>query len=105
MKQFVVIGRPEFTLGFQLTGIREVVTLKSDEKEFIINTVRPFLARQDLAIVIIDEPTMQILDERTHDEAVSSLSPVFVVVSATAQQDALRKMIRQSIGVDLMKES
>src|SRR3989338_2110376 len=105
MKQFAVIGKPEFTLGFQLTGIRDVVTVTSSEKEDIAKEVRLFLVRQDIAIVIIDEDTMQALDERTRDDTVSSLAPVFVIVSAASQQDALRKMIRQSIGVDLMKES
>jgi len=55
-------------------------------------------------IVIIDENTMEGLDDYTKELVVSSISPVFVVVSETTQQDELRKMIIQSIGVDLMKD-
>jgi V/A-type H+/Na+-transporting ATPase subunit F len=92
--KIAVVGSEEFSLGFQLAGIREIASAEA---------VAGFLSRKDLGIVILDEATMTGLDQRVKEEVLGSISPVFLVVSEQAQQEELRKMIRQSIGVDLMK--
>ncbi len=99
MKDIAVIGEAEFTLGFALTGIRRVINPTDANTE-----IRPLLEDKTVGIVIIDETTMGKLDDHVKEDVVTSIEPVFVTVSATAQQEELRKMILQSIGVDLMKE-
>ena len=98
MKKMAVVGTPEFTLGFKMTGIREVINVKDPN-----NDVKLFFSRDDIGIVIIDEDTVSKLDERTKEELITSITPVFVTVSTTSAQEELRNMIMQSIGVDLMK--
>ena len=95
MKSIAVMGESEFTLGFRLAGIRDVIT-----KDGIENV----LASREIGIVIIDQTTFDSFDERVQEELTASLQPVFVVLAEEHNQDALRKMIVQSIGVDLLKE-
>jgi V/A-type H+/Na+-transporting ATPase subunit F len=99
MKSIAVIGKSEFTLGFKLTGIRNIIDTKQSKED-----VLSLLKDTDVGIVIIDDETMQGLDEYTKEQVVGSISPVFVVVSESVNQGELRKMIIQSIGVDLMKD-
>ncbi|HIJ11407.1 TPA: V-type ATP synthase subunit F [Candidatus Woesearchaeota archaeon] len=95
MKSIAVMGESEFTLGFRLAGIRDVIT-----KDGIENV----LSSSDIGIVIIDQGTFDSYDERMQDEISASLQPVFVVLAEEHNQEALRKMIVQSIGVDLLKD-
>lgn len=95
----VAIGEADFTLGFQLAGVQKIVhpnNLKEDIK-FLLDD-------ENLSIVLIDEVTFNKLDSRIKDEVINSIKPVFVTVSVTAQHQELRKMIRQAIGVDLLKD-
>jgi V/A-type H+/Na+-transporting ATPase subunit F len=92
-----VIGEPEFTLGFRLAGIRRV--LETD----LANDVKSCLKDAQLSVVIIDESSMNQLEEALRKDVVNSLQPVFVAVSEHAAQEELRKLILQSVGVDLMK--
>ena len=100
MKQLAVIGKPEFTLGFKLTGIREVIDTLNPKED-----IAKILQNENYGIIILDPEIMADLDEYTKEQVVTSINPVFVVVSKEASQDELRKMIIQSIGVDLMKEN
>jgi V/A-type H+/Na+-transporting ATPase subunit F len=99
MKEIAVVGGTEFTLGFRLAGIKNIVTTTTPKQH-----VNSFLENKNAGIVIIDTPTLHLLDEDTKEDVVNSINPVFVVVSEEAHQEALRKMIKQSIGVDLLKE-
>lgn len=95
MKSVAVVGGSEFTLGFQLAGIRNVHDVRD---------VPDLLEQEDLGIVIISEEAMKELDSRVREDVVSSISPVFVAVSREANQAELRKMIIHSIGVDILKD-
>lgn len=99
MKSLAILGKPEFTLGFRLTGIRQVIEADEPEKK-----VEVLLENKGVGIVILDEETMNNLKERTKEKVMASIDPIFVVVSAKATQDKLRKMVIQSIGVDLLRE-
>ncbi len=98
-KKIAIIGSQEFTLGFRLTGIKTVINPTNANEE-----IQSLIERNDIGVVLMDEETMSELKEQLKEDVIASLSPVFVVISATAQQEALRKMILQSIGVDLLKE-
>ena len=100
MKNIIVVGEPKFTLGFRLTGIRKTINVT----EKVAGVFEEILSDANAGIVIVDEVTMAKLDERVRQDVVSSIDPVFVTVSETAAQEELRKMILQSIGVDLLKE-
>ncbi|HLC91022.1 MAG TPA: V-type ATP synthase subunit F [Candidatus Nanoarchaeia archaeon] len=102
MKDIAILGRSEFTLGFRLVGIRKVIDV-SDQSD-PSPEMNVLLADQTLGIVVVEDALMAGLDDYTKEKAVNSLSPVVVVVGKEARQDELRKMIIQSIGVDLMKD-
>ncbi len=94
--ELAVIGKSEFTLGFRLTGIKIVIDLKTEED------VSSMLNNDKVGVVIIDEETFNGLSEQLKEDVISSIKPVFVVVSSTPQE-GLRNMIIRSIGVDLLK--
>lgn len=95
-----VIGRSEFVVGFQLAGIKRVVELDGPPEK-AEEAVKDAMADQTIGIIIIDEEIVQKLPERSRDVLNASTRPVAVVLSTQSSQDALRKMIRKSIGVDL----
>lgn len=99
MKELAVLGSGEFILGFRLTGIRQAIATQQASAD-----LQQLLQSQQAGIVIIDQETMQAVDEDTREKALASLQPVVVVVSERAAQDDLRNLIIQSIGVDLLKE-
>ena len=99
--EIAVVGGQEFTLGFRLAGIRKVVDVE-DNPELVL---RSLMGDSEIGIVITDNTTLEKLDEYAKQDVQKSVKPVFIVLSADAvAQDALRKMIIKSIGVDLWKE-
>jgi len=104
MKSITVVGDTEFVLGFRLAGIKQIVDVSSYGIKKVEDELVMLLHSKELGIVIIDQKVLEGLNEHLREDIVSSISPVFVAVSETAAQDELRKMILQSIGVDLLKE-
>jgi len=103
MKELAVLGPAEFTLGFRLTGIRKIFTTENNQEK-LVGDLTHLLESKEIGIVLIEEKIMGDLEEHWKEKVLESLTPVFVTISATAAQDELRKMILQSIGVDLLKE-
>jgi len=100
LTQLAVVGKPEFTLGFRLVGINKVFTTENPAVE-----VKTLLSSSEVGMVIMDEESMKALPQAMSDQVLSSTVPLFITVSATAAQEKLRKMVLQSVGVDLLKES
>ncbi|MCX8146923.1 MAG: V-type ATP synthase subunit F [Candidatus Woesearchaeota archaeon] len=99
--QIAVIGLPEFTLGFRLVGIRNIIDIDM-ERDNPSEKMKELIARNDIGIIISDEKVINVIDERTREIVERSVRPVNVVVSTEATaQETLRKMIIKSIGVDL----
>ena len=100
--ELAVIGMPEFTLGFRVSGIRNV--FEADEGEEAAAKIREMMQDEKIGIIIADDRTIQSLDERTREIVEMAVKPVTVIVSTEpTAQEALRKMIIKSIGVDLWK--
>ena len=96
--EIAVVGGQEFTLGFRLAGIRKVVDVEENPEP----AMRSLMGDSELGIVITDNTTLEKLDDYAKQDVQKSVKPVFIVLSADAvAQDALRKMIIKSIGVDL----
>ena len=101
MLNIAALGGSEFILGFQLAGIRNTIDTKNDP----IKAAEQALNDPELGIVIVDEKTINNLDDRTNEKIEMSVKPVFIRLSTdSGAQDALRKMIRKSIGIDLWKD-
>lgn len=100
--ELAVIGGNEFTLGFMMSGIKEIHEVENGNQAE--KAVRNVMENKNIGIMIIDGQTMNSLDERIQEEVEMSVNPVAVVLSTEASQEALRKMIIKSIGIDLWKD-
>ena len=89
----IALGRSEFTLGFELVGLR---TYNLTSVESIKN-----LMKEDIGVIIIDEDTMNSFDEYNRKDFEDSVKPLFVVLSLNETQEDLNKLIRRSIGIQL----
>lgn len=97
-----VVGGPEFTLGFRISGIRNIHDVEDGAKA--ASAIKSLMQDERIGIIITDDRTLNSIDERTREDAERCVKPVTVVVSTDpSAQDALRKMILKSIGVDLWK--
>ena len=99
MSEILVIGREEFVLGFQLTGIRKVIVAEENPR----NQIRDLLGSKDISIVLIDQSTLVKLEDHDLFDVESSIAPVFVTISEEGGMGNLRKLIKKSIGVDILQ--
>ncbi|HIH37521.1 V-type ATP synthase subunit F [Candidatus Woesearchaeota archaeon] len=93
-----VLGREEFCTGFRLAGITKVQEVQ-DQPDFSI------LHDPEVGILILDEDVFLELPEYRRFELENMVMPTIVVLSTRDSQENLRKMIIQSIGVDLWEKN
>ena len=96
--ELAVIGQEDFILGFQLAGIRKIY--KAGDKP--MQLIKEIMQNKEIGVVIIDDTTISRLEEHELLDVEGSISPVFVQLSTKTSQDSLKKLIRKSIGVDLL---
>lgn len=94
--ELAVIGREDFCLGFSLAGIRNVF-----ETENPGDALQKVSMSGSIGIVIFDESLIGKIDEFEKAKIEGSVRPVFVVLSLKEESDALRRMIKKSIGIEL----
>lgn len=99
MVRIAVLGGSEFTVGFQLAGIKDTIESSNNP----INDIENLKSRKDIGIVVVDEKILENLEQHQRIDIEDSVDPVFIPVSAKAEQDSLRRLIKRSIGVDLWK--
>lgn len=98
MSELGVVGKPEFTLGFRLAGVRRIWDATStDDLERAVA-----LARRDdsVSILILETADLKRINTRTRHELVASVRPTVVAVGAE-DDNTLREKIKQAVGVDL----
>ncbi len=94
--ELAVIGREDFCLGFSLAGIRDIF-----ETENPAEAISRVFENQEIGVVVMDESLMGKLDDFEKAKLEDSVRPVFMTLSLKEESDALRKMIKKSIGVEL----
>lgn len=94
--ELAVIGREDFCLGFSLAGIRNIF-----ETENPADDIRKVSEDAEVGVVVFDESLLDKLDEFDRAKLEGSVRPVFVMLSLKEESDALKKMIKKSIGVEL----
>jgi vacuolar-type H+-ATPase subunit F/Vma7 len=99
MVKIAAVGGSEFIVGFQLAGIRDSIEITDNS----FNELKNLKGRKDIGIIIVDEKAMEKLEMYQRSEIEASVDPVFIPVSAKAEQDSLKRLIKKSIGVDLWK--
>ena len=96
----MILGSEEFTLGFRLAGIKDIIDVNesNSEKEII-----KILTEKVEGILVLDKITMDHISERTRNKLEDSVNPVAVVLAESNDQDNLRRLIMKAIGVDILK--
>ena len=94
--ELAVIGKEDFCLGFSLAGVRNIL-----ETESPAEALRKVSEDSGVGVVVFDESLMEKLDEFERARLEASIRPVFVMLSLKEESDALKKMIKKSIGVEL----
>lgn len=102
MSKIVVVGGEEFTLGFMLVGIKDIVTdFNTDET---VNNVRSLLDNPDVGIIIMQQEVFDEMPIKLKETLTKSVKPVVVLLSKKGDAGNLREMIIKSIGVDLWEK-
>ncbi len=99
MSHLIVVGDPDFTLGFRLVGIRDVIDVEDEEK--LPEVVESLLGKEGIVVIKYDFYKKLPLHVKIRVE--ESLEPTFVKVGGEAGVEELREKIRRAIGVDLWK--
>lgn len=94
-----VFGTKEFNLGFMLAGIKKVFN-SSDEPD---NEFRALASDHSINMAVIEDDVARKLSPLRRRTVETSIKPVFVTLSRSMSDDALKQMIKRSIGVDLWK--
>ncbi len=94
--ELAIIGKEDFCLGFSLAGVRNVF-----ETENPAEAISKVMEDNEVGVVVLDESLMGKLDEFEKARLDSSVRPVFMTLSLKEESDALKKMIKKSIGVEL----
>lgn len=100
-KPIAVVGSEDFTLGFQLAGIR-MAYAETDPKE-VERRIAGFLDRRDVGILIVDAKDVEHLSSNLKRRLGASLDPVVITMGGAGGGD-LREKVKRAIGIDLYKE-
>lgn len=102
-QQIGAVGPEEFVLGFQLAGIRQVVSTK-DAQEFqsVIEDVLQKRRLEGVGILILDAKDVQALPANTKRKLADTLEPVVVQMGGSGGD--LREKVKRAIGIDVYKE-
>jgi|Deesub1362A_J573_1020465.scaffolds.fasta_scaffold00017_39 V/A-type H+-transporting ATPase subunit F len=99
--KIAVIGDPEFTLGFRLAGIRDILDV--EDERAVEAAVRNVLGNTDVGIVVIPHDLFIKLPAGIKREIEERVEPTFVKVGGEMGIEELKEKIRRAIGVDLWK--
>lgn len=94
--EIAVIGKEDFCVGFSLSGIRNMFETEAPQEALgkVYDDV-------DIGVVVFDESLLEKLDEFERARLENSVRPVFVTLSLKEESEAIRRMIKKSIGVEL----
>ena len=98
--EIAVVGRSDFTLGFQLAGINRLYN--SDSIEESAEFLKELLNDKSVGIVVVNSELLTQLPERLRIRLSNSITPTVLGIG-TEEDNTLRESIRKAIGVDLWK--
>lgn len=101
MSRFIIFGKEEFTLGFSLAGIKDIINIDDNTAE---RELKKILDNKIHGILVTDNKTMNMVSEKTRLKLQDSVNPVIVVLSESAEQEEVRRMIIKAIGIDILEK-
>lgn len=103
MMDIVVFGGTNFSLGFQLCGIRK--TYPADAEDFA-QTFEEKLMGDKTGIIIVENQYYTELSSRLKKRAENAISPVVIALSEEgAGASDIGKLIKRSLGIDLWRDN
>ena len=97
-----IIGKKDFTVGFQLAGAKKIYEVSDQD---YVEKFENCFSEQDVGIIIMDELFFKKLPLRLKKKIEKAVSPVVVSISETDIGGAdLSALIKRCLGVDLWKE-
>jgi V/A-type H+-transporting ATPase subunit F len=97
MKHIVVIGSPEFTLGFRLAGVRRVIDV-AGKADLVFKDIQN---DGRVGIIVTSTECFGQLDEDLGKALTRAIRPVTVVVGGDDRGELLKQMVKKSIGIEL----
>ena len=95
-REIAIIGEEGFTLGFKLAGVRKTFNPEDYQKK-----IQELVERDDLGILVAEEKDLEELPKRIRNQVESSVEPVVVSLSETAESERLQEKIKKAIGADI----
>ena len=95
-----VVGKLEFTLGFQLAGVEHLHNPSDDEE--MVEILRSLLNQTEVGVVVMDNFDLIRLPERLRLQLSESVTPTVLGIG-TEEDNTLRESIKSALGVDLWK--
>lgn len=97
-KEIAAIGSEDFTLGFELAGVKKIFNPEDYQSK-----IQELTDRDDLGIVIVEDSDLEELPARIRREIEESVDPVVVALSEEAESERLQEKIKRAIGADITK--
>ena len=101
-----IIGERDFTLGFQLCGIKNIQNVEKSDYTNFNKVFTETIENSDIGIVVVNETYYQKMPIQIKKKLEKLVSPVVVALSDedSAGGSDLRTLIKRSLGVDIWKE-
>ena len=98
--EIAVVGQLEFTLGFQLAGVKNLYNPSADAE--LAELLRDLLGQEEIGVVVVDNFDLVRLPERLRVQLSESVTPTVLGIG-TEEDNTLRESIKSGLGVDLWK--
>ena len=98
--EIAVVGPLEFTLGFQLAGVKNLYNPSSDEE--LSELLKSLLNQSEIGVVVVDNKDLKKLSDRLRLQLTESVTPTVLGIG-TEEDNTLRESIKSALGVDLWK--
>ena len=98
--EIVIVGSPEFTLGFQLAGITRLHNPSNDDE--MNDTLRMLLDEKEGGIIVTDSADLMRMPDKLRQRMADSITPTVLGIG-TEEDNTLRESIKSALGVDLWK--
>ena len=98
--EIVIVGSPEFTLGFQLAGITRLHNPSNDDE--MSDTLRMLLDEKEVGIIVTDSADLMRMPDKLRERMTDSITPTVLGIG-TEEDNTLRESIKSALGVDLWK--
>ena len=98
--EIVIVGSPEFTLGFQLAGITRLHNPSNDDE--MNDTLRMLLDEKEVGIIVADSTDLMRMPDKLRQRMSDSITPTVLGIG-TEEDNTLSESIKAALGVDLWK--